>query len=146
MNDGDHFVEIGGWDGRSVAFLASEIESSGKTIIYDVINTFDDVDMFNLFTANTETVKNFFNLKRQTSSDVINSYADNSLSMVFLDRSLNLESLTADINSWLPKVKSGGILAGDDYGEMNWPDVKTAVDSNLNNFSIMGTTWIYTKP
>jgi hypothetical protein len=37
----------------------------------------------------------------------------------------------SDIASWLPKIKPGGWLSGDDYDEEKWPDVVRAVREGL---------------
>lgn len=145
MVDGDHIVEIGGWDGKSVSFLGVEIANSNKAISYDVIVSMPDGDSFNTFIQNTDPVKNYFNLIRSSESDVAASCEDNSLSLVFLDNVVSEQAVTASIQTWLPKVKTGGILAGDDYGEVDWPGVKNAVNANLAGFSVIGTTWIYVK-
>lgn len=56
-----------------------------------------------------------------------------SLDMVFLDAAHDFDSVGKDIMAWLPKVRSGGLMGGDDIGvpgEVNpvWPGVKKAVD------------------
>jgi hypothetical protein len=45
----------------------------------------------------------------------------------------------------LPKVKSGGILAGDDYSPV-WDGVRQAVNGLLTDVRVDDTTWIYVKP
>jgi hypothetical protein len=62
-------------------------------------------------------------------------FPDESLSLVFLDAGHDYESVKADILAWLPKVKPGGWIGGDDYGRDDgpnvWPGVKRAVDEVL---------------
>jgi hypothetical protein len=50
-------------------------------------------------------------------------FPDRSIEWVHLDARHDRESLTADIGAWLPKVKSGGWLSGDDFDDVKWPDV-----------------------
>ena len=45
---------------------------------------------------------------------------DHSLDFVFLDASHEYKDVKDDIEHWLPKVKIGGTLGGDD---MNWKGV-----------------------
>ena len=45
--------------------------------------------------------------------------------------------MKADIQAWLPKIKSGGVLAGHDYG---WNDVTRAVHEVLNT-SVAADPW-----
>lgn len=63
-------------------------------------------------------------------------FADRSLECVFLDARHDEDSLTQDIRAWLPKVRPGGLLCGDDVGtpddrERVWPEVKVALDKLL---------------
>lgn len=60
-------------------------------------------------------------------------FADESCAFVFIDGAHDQPSVERDVSAWLPKVRSGGILAGDDVGVPNeanpvWPGVKAAVD------------------
>jgi hypothetical protein len=57
-------------------------------------------------------------------------FRDESLDFVLLDARHDYESVAIDIVSWLPKVRSGGVLAGDDYTPV-WPGVVRAVDELL---------------
>jgi hypothetical protein len=56
--------------------------------------------------------------------------------LVFIDADHTYESITSDIQSWLPKVKVGGIISGHDY---NHPPVKQAVHELLNVFGVNNT-------
>ena len=72
-------------------------------------------------------------------------YEDNSLDFVFIDASHEYEDVKADILSWLPKVKIGGILAGHDYN--TFEGVNRAVDEifNINDLEISEYCYIYKK-
>ena len=58
-------------------------------------------------------------------------FADRSLDWVHLDARHDAESVKADIRAWLPKVKVGGWISGDDYDEVKWPTVVDAVREAL---------------
>jgi hypothetical protein len=58
-------------------------------------------------------------------------FGDSSLEWVHLDARHDYESVKADIEAWLPKVKAGGWLTGDDYDEAKWPGVVKAVGELL---------------
>jgi len=67
-------------------------------------------------------------------SDSINAarlFNDASLEWVHLDARHDYASVKADIEAWLPKVKAGGWLSGDDYDEQKWPEVVQAVSDLL---------------
>lgn len=66
-------------------------------------------------------------------------FADGSLHMIFIDADHSEESVTQDIAAWLPKVASGGVIAGDDYH--GFPGVKAAVDKSLSQFVVPGCWW-----
>jgi hypothetical protein len=54
---------------------------------------------------------------------------DGSLDLVFIDGDHSFDGCAIDISTWLPKLKSGGIIAGHDYGHARFPGVKKVVDS-----------------
>jgi len=72
-------------------------------------------------------------------------FADGSLEWVHLDARHDYASLKADIEAWLPKVKRGGWLSGDDYDELKWPEVIKAVEDLLpgaRSWSTQQWRWI----
>lgn len=80
-----------------------------------------------------------FETHRQTSSEAVGAFKDGSLDFVYLDANHGYEAVKRDLEAWWPKVREGGMLAGDDYGvvEEQWVDfghgrvrfgVKKAVD------------------
>lgn len=63
-------------------------------------------------------------------------FGSRSCTMVFLDARHDHNSVCRDVQLWLPKVRLGGELAGDDMGVPNeinpvWPGVRKAVDELL---------------
>ena len=58
-------------------------------------------------------------------------FADASVDWVHLDARHDYTNVMADIQAWLPKVKPGGWLSGDDYDESKWPEVVRAVGDLL---------------
>ena len=135
-----HFVEVGCWKGRSAAYMAVEIHNSGKSIRFDCVDTWagsvteephqtdeyvQSGTLYEKFLSNTETVKHIITPKRGDSVEMAESYEDDSLDFVFIDGDHRYEFVKADIEAWVPKVKSGGIVSGHDYG---WcTDVRAAV-------------------
>ena len=65
------------------------------------------------------------------------NYPDEYFDIVYIDASHEYECVKEDIISWLPKVKIGGILCGDDYC-VGWPQVVKAVDEILVNVNRAG--------
>ena len=101
--DGDKFVEIGAWLGRSTAYLMVEIINSGKDIQLDVIDTFagngdielyigtrpflkeNNFNVFSIFKKNMQDggVWDRINVKQNFSLSTVNEYKDKSLDFVF---------------------------------------------------------------
>ena len=70
---------------------------------------------------------------KMSSADAISFFKDESLDLVFIDASHGYPLVKADVNSWLPKVRKGGILCGHDYDHLKFPGVKQAVDEILGS-------------
>lgn len=71
-------------------------------------------------------------LMRMYSHEAAKSIPDGSLDFVYIDGNHAYAPVLLDMDSWFPKVKSGGVFGGHDYGnDTNWPnwtEVKRAVD------------------
>lgn len=89
-------------------------------------------------------------LLRMTSLDAAELFADNSLDFVYLDGNHTFEGLSADLQKWYDKVRSGGLLIGDDYGHISHPGVKQAVNTFCAQRSlkvnVRSRTWWVIKP
>ena len=130
---GSHFVEIGAWKGQSTSYMAVEIINSGKQIKFDCIDTWDgspgedihDKDpsvingtLYDEFLTNMKPVEGYYTPIRMDSVKAAELYTDASLDFVFIDGDHFYEGIRADINAWLPKIKPGGFIGGDDYGHI----------------------------
>jgi len=146
--DGAHFVEIGCWLGRSVALMAVEIANSGKTIRFDCVDHWlgnpelagtpemANGTLYESFLRNVAPVRGFLNPVRLPSLKAAATYADGSLDFVMIDASHVYEDCIADIRAWLPKIRRGGTLAGDDY---HFPGVARAVGEAFGERAIIHT-------
>ena len=54
-------------------------------------------------------------------------FAPESVDFAFVDAGHDFHSVLSDLASWWPRIKPGGVLAGDDYGDPAWPEVTRAV-------------------
>jgi len=152
--NGVTFVEVGGWKGKSASFMGVEIANSGKRIAFYVIDNFGgsaehqkDEDVVNgtleeTFKRNVSPVKEFMSVVKNDSVKAAEMFADGSLDFVYIDSSHAYEDVKADINAWLPKIRKGGMLAGDDY--TTYPGVKQAVDELLPDAVKQDITWMHT--
>jgi len=149
-----HFVEIGAWKGKSTAYMAVEIANSGKTIKFDTVDTWLGSEesthhkdpavisgtLYELFLENIRPARDHINPIRSTSVTAAKLYQDHSLDFVFIDASHRYENVRQDIEHWLPKVKSGGMIAGDD---IRWASVRKAVKELLPEYENCGRWWQY---
>ncbi len=147
--DGSRFVEVGNFLGRSLCSLAETAQLGGRhytlvgvdtcrgsgiegprgkdyhgAVVAEGGGTFAGMlhknivdcgydDVISLIVADSITASTFF--------------ADRSIDWVHLDARHDFKQVHADIRAWLPKVKVGGWLSGDDYDEIKWPEVVSAV-------------------
>lgn len=141
-NNGEIFVELGAWLGKSTAYMAEAIKESGKNINFYTVDHFKgDPNIGNLKerfpNLKGETVHELYlenmgeltknvKLLMMESEEASNQFEDNSCDFIFLDATKIYEDVKRDLNLWFPKIKSTGIFGGHDY--FSWPGVSLAVD------------------
>lgn len=149
--DGATFVEIGAFKGRSSAFLTVEIINSGKNIKVDFIDTWmGSVEhqeggeceikevvngtLYQTFLKNMAPVKYHYHHLRMDSVEAAAVYEDNSIDFIMIDGAHESELVMQDIAAWLPKMKHGGIIAGDDAWQGSGPLI--AAQKLLTNYNL----------
>jgi hypothetical protein len=153
FSDGSRFVEVGTYMGRSVCSLGEVVERSGKRITIVGVDTcrgsgpegwrgkdfHEEAVRAGGGTFAGALHKNVLDCGlgdkiQLVISDSVSAsrlFADWSLDWVHLDARHDYASVKADIGAWLPKIRKGGWLSGDDYDEQKWPEVVQAVDELL---------------
>ena len=162
--DGDNFVEVGSWFGKSTNYLATKIKESGKNIKLTTVDTFkgtDDEDLhqnivssfngdiFYEFIDNTVLSENYGNIDiiKDTSHNAANQFTNCSIDYIMLDAGHSYEDVKDDINYWYNKIKPGGWISGDDYGGSFFPGVTQAADEFFyKQFHRGFRNWYRTKP
>ena len=151
--DGSRVVEVGTYLGRSLCSLGEVVASSGKRITLIGVDTCrgSGPEGWRGKDYHAAAVQHgggtfagalhknvldcgFADQIQLIISDSVGAarlFADASLDWVHLDARHDYASLKADIEAWLPKIKSGGWLSGDDYNEEKWPEVVKAVGDLL---------------
>jgi cephalosporin hydroxylase len=150
--DGSVFVEIGAWKGKSTSFMAVEILNSGKNIEFHTVDTFKGSDTevqqkqireglnpYETFIKNLAPVLDSINVHVGDSVQVAKEFKDHSVDFVFIDGNHLYEYVKADIAAWLPKVKQGGVIAGDDWAHHD--QVQKAVTEVFPNPEIINRSW-----
>lgn len=136
------FVEIGCWLGRSTAYLGVEIINSGKPITLYVIDHFKGSEehrgLSEVANLRETYLRNTAPLREVAPGRIftVQAYSDlaaagfrpQSVDFVFLDGGHDERQVTRDIRAWWPKVRPGGMLAGDDWG---YESVQQAVMGTL---------------
>lgn len=157
--NGAKFVEIGAWKGKSVAFAGVEIINSGKDITYYAVDHFlgseehrnpvsphydyasISGDLKAQYLVNIEPIKSVVKTLDMQSGEASKKFKKQSVDFVYIDGSHNYDSVCSDIETWLPKVKPGGMIGGHDYTTHS--SVKQAVDSYFTDLQIIGKSWLY---
>ncbi len=70
-----------------------------------------------------------------SSDECAKRFDDEFFDLVFIDADHSEDAVRIDLRAWLPKVKTGGVISGHDYGSHNHPGVKTAVDAHFRDHS-----------
>lgn len=76
-------------------------------------------------------------MKSLEAARALNVMAD----LVFIDGDHSERGVKSDIAAWLPHVRPGGILCGDDYNTPQCPDVAPAVQHSLPGHHADGRIW-----
>lgn len=133
------FVELGTWKGKSAAFMAVEIANSRKPITFYTVDTFQGSDepahhkdpviqqgrLEEVAKANLRPVLGrYVRIVKSDSAEFAGTFEDESVDFVFVDAGHTFELVSADIAAWWPKIRPGGVLAGDDF---TWKGVQSAV-------------------
>lgn len=120
-SDGSRFVELGTDLGRSAACMGVEIIRSGKKIEFTTVDLFPDPEREAWCRRNLAALAagGYARIIKGESAAVAAAFADRCLDFVFIDAAHDTASVMRDIRAWLPKLKPGGTLAGDDLW---WPD------------------------
>lgn len=106
-------VEVGSLNGQSAACLAVELGNWKLRARLDLVELSDKAAQLELVKARSPVIGRIWS--PMSSLDASTKYPDNSLDFVFLDADHSLEGVRQDIAVWLPKLRTGGILAGHDF-------------------------------
>jgi len=125
-------VEIGVWKG---AFAAQVLDRCSSIRTYWMVDPWRKLDDWNkpknadhrrLDQAKAEALRvtEFASDRRTvlqgTTLEVVDSIPDASLDFIYIDGDHSLRGITIDLISLWPKLKPGGILAGDDFARSVW--------------------------
>lgn len=97
---------------------------------------FNQEDFDDIYKFTSQRLSKFnerFEFIRRPSTEAV-GHVPNNLDFVYIDAGHSYQDVWSDLCVWFKKVKDGGIIAGDDYGHSDLPDVKKAVDEFFRRF------------
>lgn len=153
-------AEIGVWRGELSQIILSECPLVQRLILVDswtVVYGHDSKrDQWMLFGPGTtqmemdaayQTVTNMFldepriSVCRTPSAEASTYAADGSLDAVLIDALHTYHACKEDILAWRPKLRSGGLMIGDDLSDW-FPGVQVAVEEIFgHDYRALGQTW-----
>lgn len=140
-----NIAEIGVFKGRGTALINVFLINKNVEYDYYAIDHFkgsldffqtlpnehrEGIDYYPIAYNNLKTfLENNNNVKliKNESIEESKNYSNGFFDIVYLDGSHDYDSVKKDISAWIPKIKLGGFICGDDYS-VGWPGVKNCVD------------------
>lgn len=141
LPEGGAFCEIGTWRGQSLSYLMMKLLDSGKQVQVVGVDHFQgsvedpklrhwatQYDIQAWCRENLDLVGYPYQLINKPSVEGAAEFAGGYFDCIYIDGSHDRESVTEDLRAWMPKVKSGGLLAGHD---LNQAGVREALNDVL---------------
>lgn len=151
--DGAVFVEVGVFLGKSAIYMAQQIKESNKQIHFYCVDPWNrDVSGASVARAGGSFFPQFIHnitvcgvvtymIPVIDSSTLAARRIREQVDFVFIDAEHDYSSVRWDISNWLPKMGTGGIMAGHDY-TLN-ADTKRAVDDVFGPaVQVEGECWV----
>ena len=135
--EGDTIVEIGSWFGKSTKYLSDKINDSNKDLNLISIDTFkgtQNEDLHKEIVGDESIYQDFYynvnnpniTIIKESSHEASKLFTNGSIDYLMIDGDHSYEGTKQDIQDYFYKVKSGGIISGDDYKAFQ--GVRMAVD------------------
>jgi predicted O-methyltransferase YrrM len=147
-------AEIGVYMGRGTSLWGVELLNNNTEFEYYAIDHFNgspehigssNIPDYEKTLKYLEPILNNITIIKNNSTDAAQMFENDYFDIVYIDATHEYGYVKQDILTWLPKVKLGGYICGDDY-HSSWPGVIQAVDELLTGVNIIGNTqWITKK-
>jgi len=122
---GSKLVELGSYYGRSSSILGALAKDLDLNFV-TVDNFSMGIDTEKTFYENMKKVNAKFRVIKGKSTEVVNQI-DNNIDFLFIDTTHIYEQCKIECDLYIPKVRTGGIIAFHDYGG-KYTGIKKAVD------------------
>lgn len=137
-------MEIGTYAGESTSMFAASCK-------FLKIHTCDPWDFPHAFEMKMQFKTNtrywdFIEHHRKYSESIVDDFPTKYFDFVYIDGDHTYESVSRDIKTWLPKIKSNGFIGGHDYRKQEWPEVVRAVNEQFDKHQIRtyrDGSWLY---
>jgi hypothetical protein len=155
-HDGAVFVELGSWKGRSTSFMGVEIANSGKAISFFAVDHWRGSDeaahradpdlaagrLYDVFLSNIAPIRDRVTPLRSDSSQAAAKFEEGSVDFIYVDAEHTYAGVTRDLEAWWPRLRSGGVIAGDDWdfqdeNHANEFGIRRAVEQFAGRFGIV---------
>lgn len=145
-NDVKDVAEVGVWKGEFAMSLLLECPSIRSYLMVDSWRHLEGWNKpFNLTDAefaeiyqqaihNTEFARDKIRVLKGTTLEVRSQIKDNSLDFIYVDGDHSLRGIVIDALSMWPKLRAGGVLAGDDFTDTVWQHSSEFEPSLVNPF------------
>lgn len=142
------WVEIGSWMGKSASYCVVELQRRNMSYMFHCIDPWTGSEehkdlkviqegkLYEEFNKNVLPIRHLIHPHRMTSEEASKKFKDDSVDVIFIDGDHSYEGVKKDLECWFPKIKSGGVIAYDDYPR--WPSIVKAVHEfhEKHNFPI----------
>lgn len=145
-------AEIGVYQGRGTSIWNTILINENINYQYKAIDHFEgsrehdkSINYYDITLKNLKTISDRIEIIKNDSILESKNYTDEYFDIVYIDASHEYEYVINDIKHWLPKVKKGGVICGDDYVS-GWPGVIQAVDEVFKDkLNIVGSQQWWVK-
>jgi predicted O-methyltransferase YrrM len=169
LPDRSVIVELGVWQGRSLLALAEACRGTSRRVFaidpwtdYDEgggpvasrlgrwgLSSFEEV--YERFRANCRDLglEPWIVTVRAPSLAAARRWAHGPIALLFIDANHAYEAVTADLETWTPLVRPGGLICGDDW---DWQSVRQAVSEFITRYPAArlqlpcNNTWAFEVP
>jgi len=135
-----NIAEIGVYKGRGTAIWNVELLNKCIDYNYFAIDHFkgsiehdNNVNYYEITKTNLKPIQKYVNIIKNDSLIESKKYDNEFFDIIYIDASHDYDSVKKDILTWLPKLKYGGVICGDDYIE-GWEGVIRAVNDIFGSY------------
>ncbi len=153
------WVELGSWTGRSAAYCVVELVRRGWIGQFYCVDSWSGgqelandpalAGLRDTFQRNIKPVEHLIQMRECLSWEAAAEFGDHTVDFCYVDAGHDYDSVSRDLESWWPRIRSGCWFAGDDYTK-GYPDLQRAVWEFFGDRKIkvsrMGRCWIVKKP